>query len=190
MPVGRPILQPMARPHKTFSYNQIVRNLVTIVASNVEQFGELVFKLSDLPQLSTFTSLYDRYRITKVEVQFRPSAVQLATDSTANIVPDMATAIDLNSNGTPTSFNQVLEYGTGLLSNATATVVRAFQPCNLLQIYKTGVSTGYATARPWLSCSDSTIPYYGVVWALGSTNATDYNIYVDVRYFISFKDLK
>lgn len=178
----------MGRVH---TISQIVHGDAALTFSVVNVYGQLVFRADELPQWATFASLYDQYRITRIEVQFRPVATTNAIQTTTVNVPMIATAIDYTASANPTTFTFVEEYETCMVTAGTTNFVRAFTPRALTMVYRSAINTGYGTLNPgtWLDTAYGDIPHYGLIYAMSTTNGNFSYEYL-VRYDMAFRNVK
>lgn len=176
---------------RTVQVSQIIHGGIALTFSVVNVYGQLVFNVDLLPQWNTFASLYDQYRIERVEVQFRPVATISTNQASTVNIPMIATAIDYTSRNLPTTFGQVEEYETCMIAAGTTNFVRAFRPRALTMVYRSAVSTGYGLVAPgtWLDVAYGDIPHYGLVYAMSTTNGNFSYEYL-VRYDLSFRNIK
>jgi len=124
---------------------------------NSTQFGlALAYKLKDLPEYTEFTSLFDQYRIDRVELKFmfQSNAVNLANSSTtannkAGVMPIMYWSQDLDDNNTPTSQEIVTEYGkcrSRILSGNDTFTVNLYRPGVSRSVFQ-GLVPAYEMSR-------------------------------------------
>jgi hypothetical protein len=193
MDPGQASLPGSLKLNRVFQVTQTVYAATGIQSSTtVSVTGEIVFKASDLPQWSSFSALFDQFKIKRVTLLFRPVANQLYT-GTAISVPTMATAIDQTGNGTPSTTNQVLEYESALLVSATTPFTRTLVPKALLQMYLGVASTSYTPVSRWIDCATGGgTPHYGVIYSLNASPVATsaYTYQVDVRYEMMFKNVR
>jgi hypothetical protein len=133
-------------------------------------FGVVQFSLASLANLTSYQTLFDQYRILQAEVQFLPRQIQGAG---AN-VPVFVTCFDYDDATSPTSVGQLLNYDSAQVSPANIIQARVFSPTPLGQLFAT--ITGYSNVNPrqWIDTDYSTVPFYGLKYALDvapNTNA-------------------
>lgn len=95
--------------------------------------GIFNFSLNDLPNSTEFSSLFQMYKISKVEIIFRPEYTELTdaalVSNAVNI--NVATAIDPSGN-TPTNVNDVLQFQNCKSTGITKQHSRTFMPYLLM----------------------------------------------------------
>jgi len=150
----------------------------------------LRFMLSDVPNSSEFTSLFDLYKIDKIDVQC------LASFDTSTGPPQtrffFATVVDLNSSGALASFADALEFqSVKVLPFQTREMpIRSFRPRYIGVAEDSSSSVIASTSdQGWLNTSIPNIPHYGFRWVseAASTSATMRFI---ITYHLLFKQVK
>lgn len=170
----------------------------TIQLSNLaETFGSYVFKLSDLPNYTEFTNLFDRYRILKVGVIFIPNWTSndsnpITTINTIN--PSIYTAIDYTEDGTPLALTELYEDSHCKITRGSKIHKRYFSPAVLASSFETVTTTAYTPKwKQWITTDDPATPHYALKWAMDKiATGSGQNFYVKVfmTYYIQCKDLK
>lgn len=208
--VLRMIRRPFLNPKQVYRYKRTF--IGTTIASNQgsDRLGSIVFKLSDVPNVTEFTSLYDVYRIAGVKITFFPSSGELVYDVSqinpvsgnalapiipGSLLPRFMTVIDEDDNTTPSSTNDLLQYQNLKITSGTKHVVY-LKPRFSSTVYKSLTASGYAVGprNLWLDCSDSTIEHYGVKYSYESTPSVTpvgmFNMKVHITYYLEFKDVR
>lgn len=148
--------------------------------------GCFAFTLSQLPDYSEFTNLFDQYKVNGLKYEFIPRFNSI--DQTAATGGEFYSAIDRTDNDAPTTLNQMLEYQSIRKTPLTRKHVRYFKPGVPTAIYPTvddpvsGSVFPIAAAvklSPWISTdasnsgSNSTqIEHLGLKFFCNQTNAT------------------
>lgn len=126
------------------------------------------YAISAIPNYAEFTALFDQYRIRRVIVKFRliqpPEASN--TPATSQFYPDIGVTVDHDDATTPTSVDQILQYGKckrGILRPNRWFTYR-FYPTAALQLYRSVTTTAYAPARNsmWMDLAQVDMPYYAL----------------------------
>lgn len=178
----------------TFRRNLFYQDVLNSSAT-VDAFWSKSFKLSELPNASEFTNLFDQYKITKVEVTFYPMTMPVSSglnNTGASIlplgatVPLLFTVVDYNSVNT-TTLNQMRQYSTLNVTTYGRVHKRTFVPKMSTNVYQGVSGDGYAQPiqAPWVDTASAEVEYYGIKAMLNtcvSQNAQfRYNISVDVH---------
>lgn len=128
-------------------------------------FAGYSVNLSQLPNYTEFTTLFDQYRINKVVVKFVPSFTQDTIGST-EITPNLQSVIDYNDVTTPTATSELLQYQSYRRTRGNQTHTRVFTPSTLVDISDTASSPKW---KQWLSTANATLPHFGLKVALDAT---------------------
>ena len=158
--------------------------------------GALSFFLSDMPEYSKFTDIFDQYKIRTVMVRFRliydPTTAPLANQG---VYPDIFATADHDDNIGLTAQSQYTAYSkckTGVLKPYTWFNYK-LHPSVAEQVYLNTTLTGYAAGKPGGKFIDSvyvTVPHYGLKFGIftpgGITPAAaiyyQYQVYYDVLF--------
>jgi len=166
-------------PRSVSGQTQIVRfgeKLVLDVKAGGNFLGALNFKLSDLATYASL-SLYDQYRIDKVEVTICPQMINNVTKGTTGadvmVLPYLVTAVDLDDSTTPATLSAVLSNTTAQVHGVfNHNVTRTFVPNIAMSAYQ-GAFTGYATEQPqWLDTSTPDVQHYGLKYSIEAASTT------------------
>lgn len=161
--------------NKVYTFSRKFR-LGAVAASSVTgASGGYSFSLSQLPNASDFTNLFDQYRLAQITVTFAPNYVQ------ANI--PVYTCFDYDDASTPPSLLTLFEKETCRVSTSDQIIERSFTPRVLREVYATVATSGYETAiHPWIDSVNDTIPHYGFKYFIaplptsGLTNTYEVNV--------------
>lgn len=170
----------------------------TIQLSNANpSFGAYTFKLSDMPNSTEFTNLFDRYRILGVQVLFVPhwtNADNNPVSSMALVNPNFYTITDYTEDGVPTTLNQLFEDSSCKVTRGGRVHKRYLKPSVLTQQFESTISTGYSPKwGQWITTDDPDVPHYCLKWCgdqLATGTTQNFYIRVMMTYYIQCKDLK
>lgn len=167
----------------------------TITSSSSIQYGSGNFKLSDLPNYTDFTALFDKYRFVCVIVKFIPSSTLGDVNSTSVLTGDnplVYTVIDYDDSQAPLSVDELRQFDTAQVNPVGKYFQRVFCPRAALAAYS-GTFTSYSTApqRMWFDCNSPNVQFYALKWAstpftTGTGTAAMFQMEVD--YIMEFKD--
>lgn len=156
--------------------------------------ASFVFKLSDLPNYTDFTNLYDQYRFVGVKATIINPCIETrvynsATGLESTRVPGtLISAVDLNDASAAT-VNQVLEHESAVIHGCGMKMTRELIPA-LAQAAYQGAFTGYtARQNQWVDANSPSVEHYGLKLGvrnsgLGDSNAT-FEIFL--TYILEFK---
>lgn len=154
------------------------------------------FTLQDLNDYTSYQAIYDQYRINWIKAFIYPVSQDKTPSNQLDWAP-MVSVIDYDDANTPTSYYQLLQYGSSMVHTTAPTqkiVVRKFRPCVQAGNYNSsapGLSSSGVNSSPWLDIAVPTIDHYGFKIAVKqstSTNVSSY--YVMFQYCISFNQTR
>lgn len=174
----------------------------------------LYFDLATIPEHQTYCDLYDEYKLNKITIKFFPLFDNVAAgDLNANTSvtgaaiwnSDLVTAVDYNALNTtaPTTFEQILSYGTHKRTAFSQNHVRTFIP-KMNQVMSVALPNGNTVSvntavNRWMECNNGTtvFPYYGLhvmanAWGNGATATTGFvpTWRYEVTYDLSYRSSK
>lgn len=163
---------------------------------NVTSYGSTSFEINDLPQYSTYFSLYEEYRIDKIVYKFN-SLNNMATNGPSIGYATLGmihTNIDYNDNVPPTSIQDMMNDPSYRATRSNRVHTRIFKPKWLDDV---GGVVGVQQKTGWLKTASTTqsIPHYGLKWAMEgglvpTTGQFSFFVKPIITYYVSFKDPK
>lgn len=163
-----------------------------VTAGTADNFASLKFNLSQLPQYTEFTQLYDQYQIKGVRVELIPQfdSANMASTSSTNIINQNYSCIDYDDVGIPTSMDTIMQYQNVRRCPSTKVMKRFLKPKVATQVYSTALTTNYSSKRNvWLDCNQPDTEHYGLKFGFTkSPNAQKYSL--RVIYYLAFKNVR
>lgn len=151
------------------------------------------FSLSDVPNVTEFTSLFDQYRILAVKVTFYPEFTQFQPPATTGWpASEFYSVIDYDDAGLPTSLDELNQFSTVKRQYFSRPITRYFKPQIICKGVLTSTSTndGYFLVgrKRWLDMATPQISYLGLKCAISFNSgvARPASI-VRVRYIYYFQ---
>ncbi len=164
---------------------------------------KLKFEIADIPQFSTYSALFDQYRLTGVKVTLLPTT---NTNDTANVGGSFIWSIDLDGDTTITTFDDILQCSNSHTSPWSSTggmtpykkmfvrprtrdaLVRDI--CNNVPV----LSTALGDAKQWIDLGDrGTTEHFGlnIGWYFGNAqlNAPQ-ELNMITTYYIQFRKVR
>jgi len=131
----------------------------------------LQFSLSQVPNSSEFTALFDQYRIVQVHLRFTPRA-QGSTSIFGFFRPNyFLTVIDYDDINTVSS-NAALQYPTLQISPTDEPFERTFNPRIAVAAYNGVATTGYANlSNQWIDVAYPDVQHFGLKGVIPLTTA-------------------
>jgi len=146
------------------------------------------FSLSQLDQATSWSAVFDQYRLAEVEITLRP---QYNTGQTGVGAVNWYTVIDFDDANPVTSAAGMREYNNCMISGYE-TQVRRFVPHAALSAYQ-GAFAGFANVTaPWLDVASPTIQHYGLKLGIDPGSAaplTPQVIVMQFKYRIQFRNI-
>lgn len=170
------------------------RQLNVSYTNALEIFGVITFALTDLPDYTEFTALFDLYRLRKVVLTFRP-AFNNATAGTAASAPITYnyTVIDYDDANALASDGIAQEYQTCQVHTNYEKFTRVVYPRLASAVYS-GAFTSFASTgnTQWLDAASPGVLYYGLKYNIEpSLQGTTTPVwYIDMKYYIELKNVR
>lgn len=145
------------------------------------------FQLSDLPNSSEFTSLYDEYRFDRVVMKFYPDTQDCTPASgTGNTL--VYSALDYDD-ANVTNIASIQQYSNCMTHNSIKPFGRSVIPRHALAAYS-GAFTSYAQSEGWVDCNSPSVQHYGIKIAF-PLQAGNVNTWTPVAvYYLSFRGVR
>lgn len=162
------------------------QQFTTVVTATTDTHLAYSFALSDLPNSTEFTSLFDQYKLKQVEVVMLPSASATLppngyTGTALNMTVidfDDATALSI-----PASY---MQYDNCMVHPCGEVIRRVFKPKVAMAVYS-GAFTSFAEAPDvWLDVASPSTAHYGLKIFLGA-NANPVQYIIMVKYWIDLR---
>lgn len=156
------IVQPRYRPVVNFS--RTVNDLFDINCDGINpSLGIFIFTLNDLPSVTDFSKLFQMYKITKIDITFKPEYTEL-TDAAlvSNAVNvNLNTAIQQTDSSIPGSVDDVLQFQSCKSTGITKQHHRSFTPVML--------TNQFMPCHCIISTSNTSERHYGLAFGVPPT---------------------
>jgi hypothetical protein len=157
------------------------------------------FTLGDMPQQSTFTALFDQYKINTITATFLPTSMpSTALYSSANMLNQPDTSIwytvDLDDASVVSPLTALMEYEGAQRVAFTGKPFKVRWVPHVANAAYSGTFTSYANVKsPWIDCASNGVQHYGLKWAMSCPiNATfatpTYSL--TITYNVSFRGVR
>jgi len=141
------------------------------------------FTLANFAGSTALLTVFDQYKIDKLEVWLEPAQSQSTVmTSTGSVV----TAVDIDDGSTPLSFANVKTIENSLTTEGTVGHYHHWVPRFAIGAY-TGTFGGYAQSTGWIDSGSPNVQHYGLKFATTSTS-TVISYTLEVRAWISFRN--
>lgn len=146
--------------------------------------------LSNMPNYTEFTALFDMYRINKVVVKFVPSFTGSDANpaATANALPNLYSVTDNDDNATPANLDELLQYPGLKLTRANQIHTRVFTPC--VGVDAAGITGIAPKYKQWINCSSPSIVHYGMKYWLDAIASTTGKYRIFITMYFSCKAVR
>jgi len=193
-----PSFQPVRARNNAPGRNIILRNVekwidkgILTSTSLAAGFYAFQFVLQDIPDSSQFTSIFDQYRLTRVDVRVIPMT-QHALPAGSSAISMCWVATDFDDSAAPSSVAQVQNYSNALAISPGSGTMFSFKPMIETAVQQSGGAiVAGGVAEPWLNCSQPNIPHFGVKVAITQSTSTNVNYwYIIFRYHVAFRSAR
>lgn len=155
----------------------------------------LKFQLSYVTNPTEFTSLFDRYKVVGVKLQFLPgmnSADAYSLGAAAAPIPYLHYAQDWDDWSPPATESTILQKGTVKTRRLDRPFSIYIKPKVSQMVYHQGVTSAYASASPWIDSGNSDVEYYGLkLWFrnwMTDPGQQNNNLTIIPTYFLQMRD--
>jgi len=177
---------------KVYEFTETYQGPSVTYALGTGNGNAVSFDLNSLTNVSSYTALFDQYRIVYARVRFFPTNSLPAASITAGATPGyppVYTVLDYDdaSVGTITDLQQynslqIVPYGQFF--------ERRLTPRALQGVYQGAVFTGYALlpSGSWIDAASTTVNYYGLKFAVNAATAPQLGWTTQITLHIQFQN--
>ena len=167
-----------------------------LVNANGTVFNSDTFELSDLPQYTNYTALYEEYRIDKIVYSFKAlnnvAPTGLATAATTfHSLGMVHSIVDLNDAVAPVSIQTMMNDSSYKGNRSNVNHTRTFVPKWLNNV---GGAAAAQSKTGWLNTDFPGVSHYSLKWAFegGTASAPGLSYIIEpiVTYYVSFRNPK
>lgn len=180
--IGRRIIQPVQYFKRTYAVQGWL-----FAPAGTDTFGVIQFNLSQLPNHTEFTQLYDQYKIKGVKVKLVPK--YNSVDITSPGSTQLLTVIDYDDANAPTTINDLLQYQNMKMTTSNRIHGRYLVPRSNTEVSNSGLGVASAPKRQWLDCGYPTVQHHGIKYGVvAPANDTKFDLYI--TYYLAFKNVR
>jgi hypothetical protein len=134
----------------------------TLTSSTIaDSFAQFTVGLSSLPNPTEFSTLFDQYRISRVEFSFWPLQTE-AVNSTTAATSGIVTVVDYDDSALLATIAAAFQYPNAVWHSAYKPFTLSFKPHLALAAYS-GAFTSYANVKDqWIDVASSGVIHYGL----------------------------
>lgn len=125
------------------------------------------YRLSDFTGYTSFTSVFERYRIRRIEVWLLPNTTEAPSGAPEG--GTYVTGVDVDDGATPGSYGAVQRMQGACETSVMCGRYIAWSPQASVFTYP-AATFGSAPQDQWLDCGSPGVEYYGLKFAAGPTN--------------------
>jgi hypothetical protein len=186
------------------SYNNPTSSATFIASASGNVTSDACFAmfhtLSDLPQYTSWTAVFDSYRIVEIETTFIPnyqSDSTLVTTAQALTMPaqQLWYVVDLDDAQVVSPLTSIMEYENArcIDINSPRPVTVKYKPHVALSAYS-GSFTSYANSlSSWIDCGSPTVQYYGLKFGIPCPIVVSFAVpsfSVVCKYVVEFRSVR
>lgn len=153
------------------------------------------FKLTDVPNYTDFTNLYDMYQIRGVEIELIPQANSVEVGNASG--PCVHSALDYNDPQLPTSVAELCQFENYKMTRGLRSHKRYVRPkmmdLGLANVTPaTVITTGYSKNQ-WINTNTPDVRHYGIKFVIDqiqSGSERQMNFDVRLKYYLAFKQVQ
>ncbi len=162
---------PAARSNnQIYSFSKVIDKGVVTSTSAADGLYAEYFTLNDLSEVSSFTSIYDQYRIFRVDLILMAVTQPGTTAVTSPGYAFCAVCTDLDDANTLASYSLALNYKNVSVLPPGVGHNRTIVPHVNLEANTS--SQVISKAAPWIDCSDPAVQHFGFKFAVKQSTST------------------
>jgi hypothetical protein len=174
----------LTRRDKVYTFDKSVELGAIANNATIDQAGAWSFRLSDLPESSSFTTLFDTYRFVQVDISFVPRDI-------TSTLPPLVSVIDYDDANPLSSLSSADDYDTVMTTQTGQLHRRVLKPRAALAAYSGAFSSYAQTKDQWIDAASPSVLYYGVKTYFNANPGPTENVYtVKAHYVIQFKNTR
>lgn len=150
------------------------------------------FSMNQIINYGEFTSLFDRYMISHVQVKIYMKSSPDAQTATTAWQPRIWWIKDYDDNG-PASISDMREHAKAksAVLRTDRPIVINIKPAILSAVYRTALTTGYSPKwNTWIDCANIDVPHYGLKWVVDRFDNLNYTLQFETTYWVRCKDTR
>lgn len=178
---------------KVYTVIQLIATTYTLTQAAVaDQFFCAYFNLASLTQYTSFSTIFDQYKIDEVQVIIRPMFQSNSLGAPGAVkVPLLYTVIDYDDINTPTILD-MKEYSNVTVSMYETVVIR-FKPRIAVASYSGTFASFANLGNTWIDVASPGVQHYGLKVGCegGISGQTLLQVFdISVKYKVSFRNIR
>ncbi len=181
----------MVSDNTVYSVQKLLDKGVVTSTSIADGLYSYQLALSDLNEVASFTSIYDQYRIDRVQVNVMPVTLPNNTSLTALPYAFCAIVTDYDDSATLASFALALNYQNCRVIGPGQGHSRTIIPHTNLAGFDGATAYAISKPAPWIDCANTGVTHYGIkICVKQSTSTFVSGWYVWMTYQVSFRRVR
>lgn len=178
---------------RIYAFEQVIAPFAINQVAISPTLGSFFFTLSLLDQASTFTSLFDQYKIAKIQIDFWPMYRANSVALHADLIPLIYTAVDYDDATAPVSLTDIRQYQNVTMHDDSEKFSVTFVPHVAVSSYSGAFGSFNNVTSPWIDAGSPSVQHYGLKYAVsggasGQTNLQAWN--VTFKMWVQFKNVR
>jgi hypothetical protein len=150
----------------------------------VPTFASTYFTMSQLDNQSSYSAVFDQYRIDLIEVLIEPQISEVLTAATD--VGSFISVVDIDDANVPTVYLELGGYTNSIQTKSTQSHYHCFKPSVAVAVYSGAFTSFAASTSLWLDCASNTVQHYGIKMAC-STAAQIQTFALSAKIHVSWR---
>jgi len=167
--------------NKVYTVSQATQLSVITTSTTVDTAIGYSFNLGNFPDYTSYTSVFDAYRLVQIVVEFIPRQSSIND-------PPLYSILDYDDSATPSALSVLQQYDTLKMTQAGQIHTRVLNPRIAIAAYSVSFSSfAQANSMVWIDSANVNVQYYGVkIYIQAGANVTTYD--VTVRSTMQFRN--
>jgi len=183
----------LPRTVSMYTTRQVVDGPLISAVANTNVSGNFTFALNNLDQVTSFTGLFDQYRIDAIRISIVPqnNAIGLVTNTTTTL-PSLYCVLDYDNATNLATAAAARQYDNCIELAPAESLERTFQPRLALAAYG-GAFTSYGNLAPqWIDSASPGVIHFGVKYYVPAATAGQVLLptwTTIIEYYVSFRSI-
>lgn len=176
------------RDLRPYSFTKLLTKGSVTSTSAAEGLYAFSYQLSDLSEVASFTSVFDQYRITRIDLLVRAMTHPSTTVSVSVPYAFCYVVTDYDDASTLGTASLSLNYQNCSILSPGQSHSRHIRPHVLLSAYDGAAAFANSVASPWIDCNNTNVVHYGNKISITQSTSTFVSTwYVWARYYVEFR---
>lgn len=179
--------RPIRIDNRLYKFVKVVDKGVITSTASTDGLYAFPFALSDLSEVSSFTSIYDQYRLDRIDFHVIAVTQPSVNSTSATPYAFLAVITDYDDSSALATFALHLNYSNVAVLGPGQGHERSFRP----RLSMATSSGGDANTTSWIDCATTSVPHFGIKVGVKTSTSTNVSSwYAFARYHISFRNVR